>query len=267
VKAQALAISVCLAVLLAGCGDKPKKTVEVSPGVVTELEEPAEPGTGFVAGIVGDDAIYPLVGATVRLMGTDKSTTTDFRGNFLIQDVEPGIYIVEASKLDHLSQQATADVTAGKVAKVALLLQKIPTTLPYHRTEPHEGFVQAHGVPFLGFNTNTSFVVDLDESAIVDVIVESAWEGTFVPANHPAPLKYSVVTWPKLDNIASGTSADPLYLRIDGRIIPPHARWIEVRIEPNEPDLVAYQATSKDYVTVFYNEPAKEGWSFLAGDT
>lgn len=252
--------------LLAGCGEKAQTQVEVA-GQIVELEEPLKPGNGIVAGIVGDDAIYPLPGAVIRIMGLELSATSNDNGQFAIVDVPPGIYILEGSKKDHKSVQTTVDVQPDKVAKAVLLLERVPPTDPYHITFPHEGHVELGGAYGSGgLNSNTSFGFSLDDSQAVTVVLESKWTGTFVATGQREPLVYTI-TDVGFRIIAEDEATNPFVLHLDARVLAPH-KLFTVSIEQNRPDpLVVYQAHSKDFVTVFYNEPAPPGWSILDGST
>src|SRR5688572_7041453 len=91
---------VLVALLFAGCGDKPKQTIELPTGEVVKPEEKLESGTGHVHGLVGDDAINLLEDVYVHLVGQPHEARTGADGTFLLVNVEPGIYVLEGEKKD-----------------------------------------------------------------------------------------------------------------------------------------------------------------------
>ena len=69
-----------------------------------------------VSGVVTDEQGEPMIGATVRILGTDKGTITDFDGEFLLEGVDAGATI-EVSYMRYLPQQLKA---SGSPLRVAL---------------------------------------------------------------------------------------------------------------------------------------------------
>ncbi|MCP9199976.1 carboxypeptidase-like regulatory domain-containing protein [Gramella sp. GC03-9] len=61
----------------------------------------AQDPTGELRGYVYDDTGFPLFGATVVLDGTQKGSTVNEDGLFVIKNIEPGSYNVTASFLGY----------------------------------------------------------------------------------------------------------------------------------------------------------------------
>lgn len=261
------ALGLALLVALAGCSSSGgPHEVEVAPGYTVQVDEPEAPGNGRVAGIVGDDALYPLEGASIYLMGTELSTTSDSAGRFALLDVPPGIYIVEARLKDHAASQTTADVQPGQTARAVLLLPRIPPTDPYHVTLEHENFVEFAGGGAAFGGNRTAFVFTLDPSAPKTVVLESRWEGTFIATGQQEPLTYRL-TDPGQREVQAGAVPNPFVVHVDARILTPGHDTFTLRVEPNWIEPIVFQGHGRTYVTVFYNEPAPAAWSFLAGST
>ncbi|MGB1586380.1 MAG: carboxypeptidase-like regulatory domain-containing protein [Thermoplasmatota archaeon] len=79
---------------------------------------------GLIRGVVVDAAVVPLEGIDITLAGTDRSTTTDDNGQFTIDDVAPGTYVLEASSLVHEAVQVAVTVVAGGEQEVTKIQMK-----------------------------------------------------------------------------------------------------------------------------------------------
>lgn len=259
----ALAAALVLAVLLAGCQDKGPTTVEVAPGQVVELSEAPKPSKGIVSGLVGDDALYPLPGASIFILGLGLNTTTDKSGRFAIVDVPPGLYVVEGSKKDHATTQTTVDVQPGEVAKAVLLLARAPPTDPYHTTFAQEAYADL-ATPFVYENSgNMTLPFELDDARARTLVLESAWSGT-VYSTEANVLDYWLECGER--QVLGEAAPNPFTVRVDARVLPPQGRMFHFGEQPR-PATVFFQATGHLYVTVFYNEEAPPQWSILAGST
>ena len=65
-----------------------------------------------ISGNVSDD-MGPLIGATIKIVGTATGTTTDLDGNFEM-DLRPGAYVLEATYTGYTPTQQTITVVAGQ---------------------------------------------------------------------------------------------------------------------------------------------------------
>lgn len=258
-----------LIVALAGCsdGDGEPVALEVAPGQVITVTEAPKPTHGIVSGIVGDDALYPLPGATVWVLGLNLSATTDSNGRFAIVNVPAGVYILEGSKKDHATVQTTADVLPGETARAVLLLQRIPSTDPYHTTYHQEAFVEFSAAG-LTLGSNGTLTFSLDDSRAATLVLESRWSGS-VFSNEPEPLAFDVQEVSRR-TILTDQAPNPFSLHVDARILPPGDDTFLFSVGPGNGGLqttVAAESRGDLYATLFYNEAAPPGWSILAGDS
>lgn len=70
--------------------------------IVTLLPVAAFAQSGKITGTVIDgDTGEPLIGATVQIQGTTTGSVTDLDGNYLILNVEPGTYVLEARYISY----------------------------------------------------------------------------------------------------------------------------------------------------------------------
>ena len=139
-----LACFLLAALALAGCatGGSPEdrqaeQLAEGAPEVeVTET-------TGGIRGVVVDDAIRPIEGATVEVMSTDKKIVTDETGLFVFSGLDAGTYFVKAGHPLYDVQQQSVEVVAGvaEPAPVKFLLTRVILANPYLTTEKFDGFI------------------------------------------------------------------------------------------------------------------------------
>lgn len=159
------------ALVLAGCsgGGSPddQPTGEEAPAVE------ATATTGGIRGVVVDDRITPVKGATVVVNPGNKTLQSDAQGLFVISGLDPGDYFVKASHPLYNEVQQTTTVVAGDSNPQALKLQltRLIFAQPYATTEKFEGYIvcsAGHG--FVGYSeecgegagspADTCFLVD-----------------------------------------------------------------------------------------------------------
>lgn len=156
--------AVAVTAALAGCAGS-----TVSPPVQQELADfgdvEATATTGVIRGVVIDEAIRPIFGATVVIASLGTNTTTNDNGAFVFEDLEPGTYFLQVSKLAYTSIQASVDVAAGidepPVVKVAL--QSIPSLQPYVDALSYSGFLSL-GVAVIATSVGTTAFGPLGEA-------------------------------------------------------------------------------------------------------
>lgn len=130
------------AVTLAGCAedggsDDEDETFEG----FDDLE--ATEDTGVIRGVVVDQAIVPIPGADVAIRDLGVNTTTTEEGAFGFGGLEPGTYILTASKVGFEETQASVDVVAGedKPPVVNILLEPDPAAKPFVEMHHFQGFI------------------------------------------------------------------------------------------------------------------------------
>jgi hypothetical protein len=258
------AAAAVLAPLLAGCSSAPppQPVVEVVPGQTLTVSEAPKPSKGTVSGIVGDDALYPLKGATITILSLNLSATTTAGGQFAIVNVPEGIYIVEGSLKDHATVQTTVEVEAGKVARAVLLLARLPPSDPYHTTFKAETFIefQVADAGFVG-DGNQSLTFTLDPSKRMTLVGESTWSG--IETTDPTPLQFHLQGL-DLHDILVGDEPNPFSVHLDPRILPPGPDEFRFGVGPKPfSPIVLVQSRGTIFMSVFYNEAAPDGWTML----
>jgi hypothetical protein len=133
-----LAAALLLAALLAGCSGEGQG----GPAVVE-----ATATTGVLRGVVVDEAIRPLLGVVVQLAlhdGTAANVTTMDDGAFAFAGLEPGGYLVTATKLGFVDGSVSANVTAGVDEPEGVRMQLLTDVLNTPAIEGYSfnGFLQ-----------------------------------------------------------------------------------------------------------------------------
>ena len=62
-------------------------------------------GNHYISGTVKDKNNEPLIGANINLKGTFLGSTTDFNGNYRIDNIDPGKYILMVSYIGYKSKE------------------------------------------------------------------------------------------------------------------------------------------------------------------
>ncbi len=130
---------VLVSLALAGCADesKPATTSTDDPTVAVEVTD----DTGAIRGVVVNDAIVPVAGATISILNTELTTSTDENGAFGFSRVIPGTYFGTVSKDLHAEVQFNVEVVAGVEAPeiVKVQLDRQFKQDPYAVTIPNSG--------------------------------------------------------------------------------------------------------------------------------
>lgn len=194
---------VALAVLLAGCSGGPgpaPATGDGGPG-----PGPDEVPPGGIAGVVVDEAVRPIAGATVELTDLGRTTETDEGGVFVFEDVPAGSHFLRASHPLFDSVQQAIEVAEGEEAPTARIqLTRVIFAQPYAAIQKFDGYVvcsigffvyaseecgEGVGVPCevpeLGCsrvggqgNNHAQWDFYLDGPFIATLVVEMTWEPT-----------------------------------------------------------------------------------------
>lgn len=101
-----------LGVAFAGCAESSDGgPVEESTAIDEELV--ATDDTGVIRGVVVDDTITPIQGASVTISGLGAETETGDDGSFGFSELDPGTYFLEVRKPGYDARQSSAEVQAG----------------------------------------------------------------------------------------------------------------------------------------------------------
>lgn len=269
---RGVALALVGALLLAGCsGDAPKGSVDnVFEGLEEDVAVTAS--TGSIAGVVVDAAIRPLAGANVTLMSDGAVSTSGEDGRFSFEGLEPGAYFLSASAHRHDAAQVSVDVLAGEVSTVRVLLAASTSIEPYHITIQFHGHIDN----YLGYG---QFVVEVVapgtlacqcvftytpeanmSTMVLEAVGEAAIPNPGTPATVPGDAYWELLIGEALQD--SAYSEFPILERWDEDIRETPDESYSVRITGG-----VWPSGTMDYdvfITLWYHEPAPDGWSFVA---
>lgn len=139
----------------------------------SEATDPAEPPGGGdefagadLRGVVVDQSIAPIEGATVTLVATGAETTTNEAGAFAFDGLEAGTYFLRAGHPFYSEAQVSAEVNPGASQVVKIQLTRVEFREPYTSQQEVKGFLFC-------------------SSNVAGVIAEECGEGVGVPCESP----------------------------------------------------------------------------------
>lgn len=275
-----MAVVALLAVGLAGCSESAPADdgVELGDGTKVDFDDVQTTDTlGAISGVIVDDTITPVADITVQIVGGDSQTTGD-DGIFVFEGLEPGVYFLEVNGTGYGAVQTTADVQAGEVSKLRIIVPRDYSPQPYHVTYDFQWFDDV-GIVLV------DFVVDLVDEAFLGNQIPNQCKNCFFDFETDGPVEMFVVeaTWQESISDPTGETsfywnlaesddwgnyeddyfdqADPAYIG-DNRF--GDVTGFTVSMYGDE-TWVSIDQSAELYVTMFYLEPAPEGWSFIRG--
>ena len=263
-------------VVLAGCSgdDVPRKAPDQFD--LDDVEVETTQTTGGIRGVVVDQAIRPIAGATLSLVDGARNTTTDDGGQFAFGALEPGAYFLHASAPGFTPVQASAEVSAGAITDVRVLMTADLSPVPYHETIAFDGFID-HSVPLATYIADI-FLTSLlnqsickcwqvfDSGPATTIVFEMVWEATSEPPVGEADLYYQFAEHDgPTQNIQSEFHASPILEHFDREAL--FGNWTVFDVHyGGGSNWVQVNQKFSSFITLWYNAPAPEGWSLVAGD-
>ncbi len=282
-------------IALAGCAEKTAPANNEDDDI---FEEPTNVGSGkgLIRGIVIDSSITPVPEASVAVLNTALTATTDANGAFQFTGLEPGTYFLEVTKVGWTKIQATAQVEADvlKPEIIKVQIDKIPGTEPRAETFQDVGFIACGwGVPitydycgeYLGQEDDYRLqymVAGTPDYIQVEIVWESNQPATdylyminalcppqnqeSCPGSIPAGKRWDEDTW-----------ASPAIMRTPAGFIDAAMSefgtsdtdqwWVGVDVSADGIDGtytgVTIDQEFKGYVTMFWNIEPAEDWTFV----
>ena len=133
---------VAAGVAMSGCfggqaDDSGESAAKVRYGGLVLQQEP-----GSLKGLVVDEAIRPIAGASVRVVEADQKTTTSQGGLFTFLELASRSYTVEVTAPGYLPTAVAASVFDDQVGQVVkVILQADAGAQPYFLVQRFEGFI------------------------------------------------------------------------------------------------------------------------------
>lgn len=158
----ALVALLLLVPLLAGCSNDPpaKADDQESRDFQDDLGVEATATKGVLLGVVVDEAVRPLKGASVKMDvgGAPVEKSTDQDGRFAFGDLEPGMYIVTVTMPQYNTVSSAFNVSAGEKdpAVHRMQLARLFAQAPYTEQISFDGYIACA----FAFGTSSTCVND-----------------------------------------------------------------------------------------------------------
>jgi hypothetical protein len=263
----ALALALA-AVALAGCGGQDSGANQVRLGdgerISLDLPEEQQPDPedirGAVSGIVVNEAIFPVPGATVSVKDRDIQRVTDEDGKFVLETMPPGLYTLVVTMEGYGEGLGTINVKSGQVTKSILQIHRLPILEPYHTTFKFEVLSDTTSAFLIGSEVEETLVAfDMRPKT---VILEAFWSGLIDGTDQ---LDYRVQAESDPEQMQTGSTPNPLHVTLTSDFFPKDEYAVRFSVYPNE--LALPPETKGDvFLTIFYVDPAPDGWSLADGD-
>ena len=310
---RALSVLLLATALLTGCtGDAdtvPLDAVDqgtpgappATPGPTVETEQPPAPAgeaTMTVSGVVQDEDARPVEGATVTLLGQNRTRATDAAGAFVFENVPVGFHVLRADATDFLPAELTARPDGGSVS-VVFVLQRFAEE-PYHQTVQFQGVMQC-AAEYLIISPSCDALLEFaggpsvtEDETVFEAAVEPNWRTLvldleFDDGAHPGLDGLRVTVRGATDRADTGTyeqyarlyGADTYRIQPGGEYedgtgpVPQNATTFQFEVYPHSHAYhpggagllgvgLGVDVTFDLYATTFYVEDAPDGWSILA---
>ncbi len=255
---------------LAGCAGAPIN-VDEEPDAFQHAK--ATSTTGAIKGVVVNDTIVPVIGATVKVTPGDLEAVTDEDGAFILNDLEPGVYFITASAEHHGDAQASVEVLAGQASDtIRIMIPYFPPPVPYYVEQVTSLFmdwaINANGnrVVLGGVTGQGSFRLNQETGANMSWIqTELVWDAA-QPLTDNLRLDSSLRD-ADASQAVQGTS--PLLVAYDSDTIVPTATGMTgvlwVAPSAGTPIGLTVQQKAEVYTHAFYHMLPPTGWT-LSGD-
>lgn len=137
-----LLVTAFLGLGLAGCSSDPAAEAAAD---FEGLDVAVSETTGAIRGIVVDERIVPVAGATVTLTGASTGTaTSDEEGRFVFSELAPGTYFLHVTSSLHRETQSSTEVVAGVAEPpvVRVQVERLFKQDPYSTQVVQDGFFE-----------------------------------------------------------------------------------------------------------------------------
>lgn len=302
-RAVAIVALLLAGTLLAGCSSPSDNSPSESGPTFDDLGLQATSSTGVIRGVVVDDAIRPIAGAKVTLMGeSPKEASTTDQGTFGFDGLPAATYFLKVHKAGYVDAQQSTDVVAGladpPVVKVQLVADA--ANMPYVEDYVFEGFIECSatvGAPPAGYLSGALCSIPNDLTPQTGNVTQDNFGVFYQLAKKPSWIQ-SEMTWDSTqalggemrlqyswecdtnngflcDHDVGGTSPLLLTANADDIEVINHGDYSEelfVRVfnQESASSMSTVGATIEQrftiYTHIFYGYQPPEGWRFSSGD-
>ncbi len=251
-----MAAFVLVSLVFAGC------TGEDEDGG-TPGAETLEPGT--IEGEVIDRDGLPVGDATVALLFSNETTTTDANGAFRLEEVAPGPVTLVASKPGYSSDTVRDTLQEAGRLEVGFRLLQVPSNDPTHQTLQFDGTIPC-GLP-AGAGCGPFVEEDLPrhhfkvENGLRAMVMELEWSSPSPPIAETMRLDATAATDEACGEMHATTQGQSALRLMMDEGFPVSGGHQCALVFPGD-DLVVEQAYTL-WVTLFYYETPDEGFSAI----
>ena len=128
--------------------------------------------TNYISGTVIDKNNDPLIGANINLKGTFLGSTTDFNGNYRINNVDPGKYQLLVSYIGYKSQQIELYISQGSIEIDDDADNSFSSKLGIYEEEEEDNKVD--NILKAPFHENINFTLEIDALETEQVVVSAS---------------------------------------------------------------------------------------------
>jgi hypothetical protein len=277
---QRAAVLLAFSAILAGCSQSPAPEAPSSPAAA-----PTDPGV--LHGLVLDDAIRPIAGATVTALGTNATVLSGEDGSFLFPDdlprEQPLVILANAPRYRSASVQASLPATGGVAVRIVLALESTATV--YQDVVKFDGLIGCQTSVAVseeeprfadcdaGVGESTTAWVFSASPALVAAVVEVTWEATQPlaeglgatlsdPKGEGTVLTEAVGRSP-LRLVLAQAAAERSYASGGDLRLEVYARPVTDEDEQAVAATVAVQQSFQAFATLFYGAPPDPTYSFV----
>lgn len=266
-RSLALAALLLLGALLAGCAeDATPQAAAPTPTATSGADQTVGGGASAIEGVVLDDEEKPVAGVEVVLLELESNATTDEAGAYRFTELAAGVYTLTFAHPDFKGAGRNVDVGHADTIELDVILFPVVFDTPYADTLIFEGYIFLgtalsdidHGCQDTGGNCRFDFT---SERGLETVVSDVEFTPSIANPTGPTRLYFQL----------RHADFEPLYA--DGYYEAPHGTHAVFGDWAREEGVPFYQNTVCDlvfvcydqrftnYATLFYFEPAPEGWS------
>ena len=128
--------------------------------------------TNYISGTVIDKNNNPLIGANINLKGTFMGSTTDFNGNYKIDNIDPGKYQLLVSYIGYKSQEIELYISQGSIEIDNDADNSFSSKLGIYEEEEEDNKVD--NILKAPFHENINFTLEIDALETEQVVVSAS---------------------------------------------------------------------------------------------
>ncbi len=127
-------------------------------------------GNHYISGTVKDKNNEPLIGANINLKGTFLGSTTDFNGNYRIDNIDPGKYILMVSYIGYKSKEFELYISKFETKETEESDNSFSSKLGIEEEEEEIEDV----ILKAPFHSNINFILEIDALETEQVVVSAS---------------------------------------------------------------------------------------------